>query len=144
MPQEATLARRDARPYETGDQLLKRALLKRRKRWSGRGHFAEASIPEGAELPSIPEGWAWTNLDAVAEIKGGITKDQKRKPDNARVVPYLRVANVQRGYLDLREMKEILWQPRRRSPNWPSGLGTSSSTKVEIRDKLGSGLGVGR
>jgi len=47
-------------------------------------------------------------LDALAEVKGGITKDQKRKHSvPARVVPYLRVANVQRGYLDLSEVKEI-------------------------------------
>lgn len=108
VPHEATLARRDARSYETGDQLLNRVLLERRQRWSGRGRYAEASLPEGAELPSIPVGWAWTTLDAIAEIKGGITKDQKRKPSGARAVPYLRVANVQRGYLDLSEMKEIL------------------------------------
>jgi type I restriction enzyme S subunit len=108
VPHEATLARRDARSYETGDQLLNRVLLERRQHWSGRGRYAEASLPEGAELPSIPVGWAWTTLDTIAEIKGGITKDQKRKPSGARAVPYLRVANVQRGYLDLSEMKEIL------------------------------------
>ncbi len=108
VPTEAELARRDRRSYETANQLLNRVLLERRKRWSGRGRYAEASLPEGAELPLIPEGWAWTTLDAVAEIKGGITKDQKRKPDTPRAVPYLRVANVQRGYLDLSEMKEIL------------------------------------
>lgn len=108
VPIEAELSRRDRRSYETANQLLERVLLERRNRWSGRGRYAEASLPEGAELPLIPEGWTWTTLDAVAEIKGGITKDQKRKPDNARSVPYLRVANVQRGYLDLSEMKEIL------------------------------------
>jgi type I restriction enzyme, S subunit len=108
VPTEAELARRDRRSYETASQLLYRVLLERRKRWSGRGRYAEASLPEGAELPLIPDGWAWTTLDAVAEIKGGITKDQKRKPDTPRSVPYLRVANVQRGYLDLSEIKEIL------------------------------------
>jgi len=105
---EAELARREGRSYETGSQLLKRVLVKRRARWSGRGNYAEASLPERADLPLIPDGWAWTTLDAVAEVKGGITKDQKRKPARARAVPYLRVANVQRGYLDLSEMKEIL------------------------------------
>lgn len=108
VPHEATLARIDARSYETGDQLLNRVLLERRQRWSGRGRYAEASLPEGAELPSIPVGWVWTTLDAIAEVKGGVTKDQKRKPFGARAVPYLRVANVQRGHLDLNDMKEIL------------------------------------
>src|SRR4029078_2145703 len=62
-----------------------------------------------ANLLPLPESWAWATLDALAEIKGGITKDQKRKhPAPARSVPYLRVANVQRGYIDLTEVKEIV------------------------------------
>ena len=56
----------------------------------------------------LPPGWAWATLAEIAQIKGGITKGQKRKPtDVIRSVPYLRVANVQRGYLDLSEVKEI-------------------------------------
>jgi len=46
-------------------------------------------------------------LDSLADLKGGITKDTKRKVNNGRKIPYLRVANVQRGYLDLDEIKEI-------------------------------------
>ncbi len=39
---------------------------------------------------------------------GGITKGQKRRgTERLRTVPYLRVANVQRGFLDLTEIKEI-------------------------------------
>ena len=62
-----------------------------------------------AILPVLPEGWCWTTLETVSKIDGGITKDQKR-PCTAtmREVPYLRVANVQRGFLDLGEMKTIL------------------------------------
>lgn len=58
-------------------------------------------------LPVLPESWLWVRLDSLAALKGGITKDSKRKINNGRNVPYLRVANVQRGYLDLDEMKEI-------------------------------------
>jgi type I restriction enzyme S subunit len=44
----------------------------------------------------------------MAELKGGITKGQRRRPGQAvRSVPYLRVANVQRGFLDLTEVKRI-------------------------------------
>lgn len=56
----------------------------------------------------LPPGWAWTTLGEIAAIQGGI---QKGKSRNGRVVvrevPYLRVANVQRGYLDLTEIKTI-------------------------------------
>jgi type I restriction enzyme, S subunit len=55
----------------------------------------------------MPEGWAWARLEAVAALKGGITVDKKRRDPTARPVPYLRVANVQRGYLDLEEVKTI-------------------------------------
>jgi len=58
-------------------------------------------------LPKLPNSWLWVRLDSLAALKGGITKDRKRKVINARRVPYLRVANVQRGYLDLNEIKEI-------------------------------------
>src|SRR5437868_1883761 len=60
-------------------------------------------------LPKLPPGWCWTSLETIADIEGGITKDQKRRHDGpVREVPYLRVANVQRGYLDLTELKTIL------------------------------------
>jgi type I restriction enzyme S subunit len=56
----------------------------------------------------LPPGWAWTTLGAIAEIKGGVTKGQKRRPGEVlRAVPYLRVANVQRGYLDLGDTRTI-------------------------------------
>lgn len=43
----------------------------------------------------------------MAALKGGITVDSKRADPSARSIAYLRVANVQRGYLDLSEIKEI-------------------------------------
>jgi type I restriction enzyme, S subunit len=60
-------------------------------------------------LPALPHGWCWVMLSAIAIIDGGITKNQKRRRTSTmREVPYLRVANVQRSYLDLQEMKTIL------------------------------------
>lgn len=62
-----------------------------------------------SSLPALPAGWCWVPLATIAEIEGGITKDQKRPRTAAmREVPYLRVANVQRGFLDLTEIKSIL------------------------------------
>ncbi len=57
---------------------------------------------------SLPTGWCWTTLGEIADLTGGLTKGKKRKNgDRLRSVPYLRVANVQRGYLDLDEVKLI-------------------------------------
>ena len=60
------------------------------------------------EGPPLLRGWAWAILSDLAHIQGGITKGQRRRAgDVLRHVPYLRVANVQRGFLDLSEVKTI-------------------------------------
>lgn len=73
----------------------------------------EAQHNASSVLPSLPTGWCWTTLEVIADIEGGITKDQNsQRTASTREVPYLRVANVQRGYLDLREIKTILADER--------------------------------
>ncbi|MGX1909158.1 restriction endonuclease subunit S [Streptomyces phaeochromogenes] len=54
----------------------------------------------------LPAGWLWTGLGEVAEVSGGIQKQQKRRPVH-NVFPFLRVANVARGRLDLREIHQV-------------------------------------
>jgi len=57
---------------------------------------------------SLPPGWRRILLRDLGEIVGGLTKGKKRRPDDVlQPVPYLRVANVQRGWLDLGEVKLI-------------------------------------
>ncbi|MCR4575028.1 MAG: restriction endonuclease subunit S [Lentisphaeria bacterium] len=49
-------------------------------------------------------------LDSISEISSGITKGRdlsKEATENIIELPYLRVANVQNGYLDLSEIKTI-------------------------------------
>ena len=104
---EAELARHEGRSYETGAQLLQRILETRRRQWKGKGKYKEPAAPDMADLPELPEGWVWARLDAIAVLKGGIAVDSTRKDSTARSVPYLRVANVQRGYLNLSEVKFI-------------------------------------
>jgi type I restriction enzyme, S subunit len=54
----------------------------------------------------------WRTLGEIAEVVGGVTKDAKRQSDPSFVeVPYLRVANVQRGYLDLSSIATIRVPP---------------------------------
>jgi len=104
---EAELARREGRSYETGAQLLQRILDTRRSQWQGKGKYKEPAAPDITDLPELPEEWVWARLDAIAALKGGITVDSKRKDSTARSVPYLRVANVQRGHIELTEVKFI-------------------------------------
>ncbi|SDH76503.1 restriction endonuclease subunit S [Roseospirillum parvum] len=55
-----------------------------------------------------PMGWDEVPLGDIAEITSGLTKGRKVKPDQTlRSLPYMRVANVQDGFLDLNEIKEI-------------------------------------
>ena len=112
VPTEADLARAEGRDYEPASVLLERILAERRRRWQeagGRGTYREPVAPETKDLAELPQGWRWATADTLADLKGGITKGQKRRSaDILREVPYLRVANVQRGRLDLSVMKRIL------------------------------------
>ena len=112
-------------PVETGAQLLQRILTERHARWEAKqlAKFAEQGKPppkewqkkypepvqpDTTDLPALPEGWVWASVDILGEIASGVTKGTKRDSNvPVREVPYLRVANVQRGYLDLSEIKTI-------------------------------------
>ncbi|MGO1316589.1 MAG: restriction endonuclease subunit S, partial [Cellulomonadaceae bacterium] len=64
------------------------------------------------DLPMLPAGWRWSTLSDVAEVVGGVTKDAKKEGTPGLVeVPYLRVANVQRGRLDLTNIATIRVAP---------------------------------
>jgi type I restriction enzyme, S subunit len=57
---------------------------------------------------SLPEGWRMCALGGISEIQGGMQVGRRRKADEDLIeVPYLRVANVQRGWLKLDEIKTI-------------------------------------
>jgi len=107
VPTEAELAHNEGRDYESGDRLLRRILENRRSQPQGKGTHKELTALDTTDLPDLPEGWTWARLDSIAALKGGITVDSKRQDPTARTVSYLRVANVQRGYLDLNEVKTI-------------------------------------
>jgi len=62
---------------------------------------------ENVEKVALPPGWAWAKLGDICDIVGGITVDAKRRGPDLVELPYLRVANVQRGRLDLSVIKQI-------------------------------------
>ena len=55
--------------------------------------------------------WPFEQLEKNAEIVSGVAKGQKYGDSKTVEVPYLRVANVQDGYLDLSEIKTIRVPP---------------------------------
>ena len=112
VPTEAELARAEGREYEPADRLLGRILVERRARWetqeNRRGKYKERIAPDMSDLPELSQGWVWATLAQISDVKGGVTKGRHyRAGESLTEVPYLRVANVQRGYLDLSEIKTI-------------------------------------
>lgn len=54
----------------------------------------------------VPSGWERLPLEKIADVRSGVAKGKKGLK-NPVTVPYLRVANVQDGHINLDEVKEI-------------------------------------
>lgn len=59
------------------------------------------------ELFNKYEGKKIQRLESIASITSGLTKGKKYEGKTTRFLPYMRVANVQDGFLNLQEIKEI-------------------------------------
>jgi type I restriction enzyme S subunit len=64
------------------------------------------------DLYENPRKWPFEQLEENADIASGVAKGQKYGDSKTLEVPYLRVANVQDGYLDLSEIKTIRVPPQ--------------------------------
>ncbi|TOM45625.1 restriction endonuclease subunit S [Vibrio parahaemolyticus] len=80
-------------------QLVKDKKIKKQK--------ALPPINEDEKPFELPNGWEWCRLEDVVDIQSGITKGRKLAGRELKTIPYLSVANVQRGYLILNNVKEI-------------------------------------
>lgn len=95
---------------EPADQLLERCQARKIRL------IVEKKLRKGRQLPAldegdvpfpVPSGWLWTQLDEVVAITGGVTLGRKLAGRQVVSCPYLRVANVQRGYLVLDQIKDV-------------------------------------
>jgi len=66
--------------------------------------LADASHPE---LGAIPAHWSVKRLKFLGEVRSGIAKGKDHGERDTVLMPYLRVANVQDGYVDLTNVLEI-------------------------------------
>lgn len=89
-------------------QRLKRAQREAAGREGLRARAPVDSIERGDIWFDFPESWTLTKFDDVFTIVSGVTKGQSVAVSEAIEVPYLRVANVQRGYLDLSLVKRLI------------------------------------
>jgi type I restriction enzyme S subunit len=67
------------------------------------GDIGEPTFP-------LPSGWIWLRVASVFEVAGGIQKTPNRAPRN-NAFPYLGVANVYRGRLNLMNVKKFELEP---------------------------------
>ncbi len=74
-----------------------------------RGLDADAPLRDsGLEwLGDVPEHWKLVKLKYLAIVRTGVAKGRDLKNQQTIFVPYLRVANVQDGYLNLGDVTEI-------------------------------------
>jgi len=77
---EASIAQREGRSYETGEQLLQSTLEARHAQWVGRGKYKTPEPPQVLEM-SLPEGWAWATLEQlhmqIADVDHKMPKAQE-------------------------------------------------------------------
>ncbi len=83
---------------EEKEQLVKEKKIKKQK--------ALPPISEDEKPFELPSGWEWTHMDELFYVSGGLQKTPKRTPVSNHF-PYLAVANVQRGRLELDELKRF-------------------------------------
>lgn len=85
-------------------QEVKRSLMRRLFTY---GPGLEPAPTKETEFGNVPEHWRIMKLDKCAFVQTGTAKGRKFGNHPTIEVPYLRVANVQDGYLDLSEIKRI-------------------------------------
>lgn len=101
-------------PQDPSDEPA-RALVKRIQAEKQR-YLAESKARKQKDLATdsrteppfeVPAGWEWQTIDDVLHVTGGVTLGRKLGGRKVISKPYLRVANVQRGRLELDHIKEV-------------------------------------
>lgn len=108
---------------ETGAQLLARILAERRARWEAKqfakfkdqvkvppknwkDDYPEPAQPDSANLPALPEGWAWASVEQLGRVQLGRQRSPN-KVGKANPTPYIRAANITEDGVDLGDVLEM-------------------------------------
>jgi type I restriction enzyme, S subunit len=101
---EASIAQREGRSYETGEQLLQRILEDRKALAKVKRVAVNQPDPDG--LPDCPEGWVWTTCDAaINSIDAGASFKCEERPPLSGEVGVLKVSALTWGTYDENESK---------------------------------------
>ena len=91
------------------------------------------------DIGPVPQSWEVMPLSECAKVQTGVAKGRKFDGKETLELPYLRVANVQSGYLDLTEMKTITIQSKEKL-RYALHVGDIVLTEGGDFDKLGRGF----
>ena len=91
------------------------------------------------DIGPVPKSWKVVPLRECSLVQTGVAKGRKFIGKETVDLPYLRVANVQSGYLDLTEMKTITIQVKEKT-RYMLQLGDVVLTEGGDFDKLGRGF----
>ena len=103
-------------------------------KWAFEGKLTNENLKDG----ELPGGWKTYYLKDICKIAGGVTKGRDFKGKQTTYLPYLRVANVQDGYLNLNEIKTIEALPTDLD-KYRLRYGDILYTEGGDKDKLGRG-----
>lgn len=109
---------------ESASVLIKRLKSAKKRLVAERKIRKEKILPpieEDKKPYKLPKGWEWCRLGNLSLIKSGVTLGKKYKTDTTEY-KYLRVANVQRGFLKLNEIKTI-------------SIPESDADKIQLKEK---------
>lgn len=93
---------------------------------------------ELTDLPDLPQSWQYVRLSEIARIGSGMSVSRNRNLTDPIEVPYLSVANVQRGRLDLSRVKTMRIE-RAQLASLELEYGDVLFNEGGDRDKLGRG-----
>lgn len=74
------------------------------------GLKSTTAVTNGSDIndDELPPEWVQVRFEDIALVAGGVTLGRKLGERNTVTLPYLRVANVKRGEIDLTVIKEVL------------------------------------
>jgi type I restriction enzyme S subunit len=93
---------------------------------------------QDSPLGQLPREWRVAPLREIAEVGSGVTLGRNLDKSGTLELPYLRVANVQDGYLDLADVKTVRIYPDE-LPRFQLQLGDVLMNEGGDYDKLGRG-----
>ncbi|TXH88902.1 MAG: hypothetical protein E6Q78_09560 [Rhodoferax sp.] len=107
---EASLAHREGRTFENGEQLLQRILKERRETWKGKGRYKEPVAQTDDFTIAVPDGWTSATVDQLGSVQLGKMLD-KQKHTAGAPYQYLRNINVRWGAFDVSDVFEMNFEP---------------------------------